>query len=105
MITQFKIFENDGEKDYDDSYNLYKEGDYVMIHDEYGYNENDDTHGERRGVVDNVSYYEDDGWQYDILLFDGSLNMGLLENGIERELTNEEAEEWKIKMQANKFNL
>jgi len=96
------MFEGDYEPEYPDS--LFDENDYVMLNPDYFLSyERDDS--ECRGKIDNLSYREDDGWQYDVWMVDGSLEQGVLEHGIERKLTEEELKQLEIEKEANKYNL
>jgi hypothetical protein len=106
MIIKFKVFENDdeyGEDDFPYPDSLYVDDDYVMLHS--GFFLNDEFPNEHRGMVIDMSYSDDEGWYYDLVLVNSTLAIGVLEFGIERELTDEEIEQVEIEKNANKFNL
>ncbi len=98
MITNFKIFEDDM------SDNLYDEGEYVFLLSDYflSYERSD---SERRGIISDISYHKGDGWQYDILMINHSLEQGVLEYGIERKLTKKEIEQVNLEYETDKYNL
>jgi len=83
--------------------NLYDEDDYVLLHSHYYLDS--DTPKEYRGIVLSLSYHEGDGWQYDIMLVNSTLELGILEYGIDRKMTPEEIKQVKIESEANKYNI
>lgn len=99
MIKTFKIFEN--------SYSKYQEGDYVLLSE-------DDIHKKWRVKLEvhiyEVHYNEDDReYQYHVegeyLRDNEEAVFWVNSNEIERRMTTEEIEKYKIKKEAQKYNL
>lgn len=99
MIKTFKIFEK--------SYSKYQEGDYVLLLD-------DDIHKKWRVKLEvhiyEVRYNEDDReYQYHVegeyLRDNEEAVFWVNSNEIERRMTTEEIEKYKIKKEAQKYNL
>jgi hypothetical protein len=99
MIKTFKIFEN--------SYSKYQEGDYVLLSE-------DDIHKKWRVKLEvyiyEVRYNEDDReYQYHVegeyLRDNEEAVFWINSNEIERRMTTEEIENYKIKKETQKYNL
>jgi hypothetical protein len=96
MITHFKIFE-------DAVMSLFGDGDYVLLYSDYYLN--DERQSEQRCEIVDLYYEEDDGWQYDVVLVNSTLKLGIQEFGIERKLTDKEIKQIEIEKETNKYNL
>ena len=99
-MKYLKLFENDGES----LDSKYDEDNYILLLEDYHISFESDEK-ERRGIIMSLVYHKDDGWAYDIMLVNSSVEFGVPEYGIERTLTDKEIEQIKIEEEANKYNL